>query len=189
MHVTHEEHDHGPVLPHSHASAGGAPVPLPVQGNVPGQFALLTAPMVHHQVFTVVRLRSGYDLAEVDTFLAHVETTLSLLWQDNARLRERLSTPPTGVGGETIAAARREARRIVAAAHEDAERLRGEAAAAADALAQAARLAIGERLDGVIADHGRHLHDTLRALLDDIVAPPPGETAAVRAHDDPAEPD
>lgn len=189
MHVTHEEHDHGPHLPHSHASVGGAPVPLPVQGNVPGQFALLTAPMVHHQVFTVVRLRSGYDLAEVDTFLAHVETTLSLLWQDNTRLRERLSAPPTGVEGETIAAAQREALRILAAAHEDAERLRGEAAAAADTLAQAARQAVEERLDSVITDHGRQLHHTLRALLDDLTTPPPEGTAAVHAHDDPAAPE
>jgi len=36
------------------------------------------------QAFSVVRLRSGYDLADADAFLARVETALSRLWQDNA---------------------------------------------------------------------------------------------------------
>ncbi|MEV1176105.1 DivIVA domain-containing protein, partial [Nonomuraea sp. NPDC049784] len=103
------------------------PVSLPVQVNGHGQSALLTAATVHNQVFSVVRLRSGYDLAEVDDFLARVETTLSRLWQDNAHLRERLAAGPAVPPGsadelaaaeqtaqETITAAQREAHQILA---------------------------------------------------------------------------
>ncbi|MFC4013662.1 DivIVA domain-containing protein [Nonomuraea purpurea] len=197
MHVEHEEHDHGPHLPHSHAAAEGATSPH-LQAVTPGHLALLTAAAVHHQVFTVVRLRAGYDLAEVDAFLARVETALSLLWQDNAQLRERLdaAAPPEASAGtealaaarrsaeETIAAAQHEARQILTAAHADAQQVRREAEAAADALAKAARQAVEDQLDELdraVTDQGRNLqqslHDQLaqvRAELNDLTMPSHG---------------
>ncbi|RSM95872.1 hypothetical protein DMB42_49215 [Nonomuraea sp. WAC 01424] len=182
MHSEHEDHDddhvHGPHSPHSHAAPDGVTSP-PLPANLPGQLALLTATAVHHQVFTVVRLRSGYDLAEVDAFLARVETTLSLLWQDNAQLRERVRATEVSTGAETLAAAHRaaqealeaaqhEARQILATAHRDAERLRQEAESAAGALTQATRQTLDEQLghlEHAITDQGRHLQHNLHTQL------------------------
>ncbi|MEU6782824.1 DivIVA domain-containing protein [Nonomuraea angiospora] len=168
-----------------------------------GQFAVLTAAAVHHQVFTVVRLRGGYDLAEVDAFLSRVETTLSLLWGDNAQLRERLAAdavaPPDASAGaevlaaahrsaeKTITAAQREARQIVAAAHAEAEQRRREAAAAADTLTQAARQAIDEQIDQLavaVTDQSRHLQGRLaelRTVLEDLTTPGHGVHEAAPA--------
>ncbi|WP_433511554.1 DivIVA domain-containing protein [Nonomuraea sp. CA-143628] len=202
MHVEHEDHDHHPHLPHSHAVAADGTTTSPVQAAGPGQLALLTAAAVHHQVFTVVRLRAGYDLAEVDAFLAGVETTLSLLWQDNTHLRERLAAAASQnsrstadvlaeaeqTGQETIRAARQEARQILAAAHAEAEQLQRQAAADADALTQATRLAYCEAIEAqvdqlgtVITDHSRQLQQSLhtqleqlRTLLDDLTTPSHG---------------
>ncbi|WP_433442948.1 DivIVA domain-containing protein [Nonomuraea sp. CA-141351] len=196
MHIKHEDHDHRLRLPFSHAIGDDTDM-LPVQAAGPGQLTLLTPAAVHHQVFTVVRLRAGYDLAEVDAFLASVETTLGLLWQDNAHLRERLANIPVPqipadllaeaeqTAQDTVEAAQQEARQILAEARADAERLRREAAAAADALTQAARLAYREAIeeqldqfDMVLSDHGRHLQNSLRAqlgrlrtVLEDIATP------------------
>ncbi|MEU5861693.1 DivIVA domain-containing protein [Nonomuraea sp. NPDC047529] len=187
MHAEHEDHDHesghdhGPHLPHSHAAQDGATSP-PFQTGPAGRLALLTSSAVHHQVFTVVRLRSGYDLAEVDAFLAQVETTLSLLWQDNAQLRERLgaappANTPTEAGvlaaahrsaQEALESAQQEARRILAEAHADAERLRREAASAADALTHATRQALDDqlgRLERAITEQGRNLQHNLHTQL------------------------
>ncbi|MFF0329031.1 DivIVA domain-containing protein [Nonomuraea angiospora] len=199
MHAEHDEHDHGPHLPHSHAAADSATSPS-LQAVMSGQLALLTAAAVHHQVFTVVRLRGGYDLAEVDAFLSRVETTLSLLWGDNAQLRERLAAnavapSDASAGAEVLAAAHRsaektitaaqhEARQILAAAHAEAEQRHREAAAAADSLTQAARQAIDEQIDQLVVavtDQSRHLQHTLhgrlaelRAVLDDLTTPSHG---------------
>ncbi|MGW4959081.1 DivIVA domain-containing protein [Nonomuraea sp. NPDC004186] len=186
MHAEHDEHDHGPHLPHGHAAPDGATSPS-LQAVMSGQFAVLTAAAVHHQVFTVVRLRGGYDLAEVDAFLSRVETTLSLLWGDNAQLRERLAAnavaPPDASAGaevlaaahrsaeKTITAAQREARQIIAAAHAEAEQRQREAAAAADTLTQAARQAIDEHIDRLtlaVTDQSRHLEHTLQGRLDEL---------------------
>ncbi|MEV4109751.1 DivIVA domain-containing protein [Nonomuraea sp. NPDC049695] len=191
MHVKHEEHDHRLQLPFSHA-VGDDPGALPVHAAGPGQLALLTPAAVHHQVFSVVRLRAGYDLAEVDAFLASVETTLGLLWQDNAHLRERLANIPVPpslslaeaerAAQETVETARQEARQILAEARAEAQRLRREAAAAAEALTRTARVAVEEQLDqfdAVLSHHGRQLQDSLRAQLGRLRG----------ALDDPATPD
>ncbi|MEV4360732.1 DivIVA domain-containing protein [Nonomuraea sp. NPDC049625] len=129
MHIEHEDHVYGLPIPHGHAVGDGF-VTVPAQAAGPGQLTLLTPTAVHHQVFTVVRLRAGYDLAEVDAFLSTVETTISLLWQDNAHLRERLAaaTPaPADMlaaaeesARETVKVARHEARQAVEAAREEA---------------------------------------------------------------------
>ncbi|MFI7222973.1 DivIVA domain-containing protein [Nonomuraea angiospora] len=130
MHIEHEDHVYGLPIPHGHAVGDGF-VTVPAQAAGPGQLTLLTPTAVHHQVFTVVRLRAGYDLAEVDAFLSTVETTISLLWQDNAHLRERLAaaTPaPADMlaaaeesARETIEAARQESREAVEAATREAQ--------------------------------------------------------------------
>ncbi|MFI9597006.1 DivIVA domain-containing protein [Nonomuraea sp. NPDC052265] len=210
MHAEHEEHDHGHEhdrglhLPHSHAALDGATTP-PLPAGPSGRLALLTASAVHHQVFTVVRLRSGYDLAEVDAFLAQVETTLNLLWQDNTQLRERLgaappASTPTDAGvlaaahrsaQEALESAQREARQILAEAHADAEHLRREATSAADALTHATRQALDEqigRLERAITEQGRSLQHNLhtqlghlRAALADLDTHGPPPTHA--AHD------
>ncbi|GAA3204783.1 DivIVA domain-containing protein [Nonomuraea helvata] len=183
MHVKHEEHDHRLQLPFSHA-VGDDSGALPVHAAGPGQLALLTPAAVHHQVFSVVRLRAGYDLAEVDAFLASVETTLGLLWQDNAHLRERLANipvPPSPsdtlaeaerAAQETVETARQEARQILAEARAEAQRVRREAAAVAEALARTARVAYREaveeqldQFDAALSHHGRQLQDSLRAQL------------------------
>ncbi|MFI7642590.1 DivIVA domain-containing protein [Nonomuraea sp. NPDC049400] len=182
MHIKHEEHDHRLRLPFSHAVDDAAT--LPVQAAGPGQLTLLTPTAVHHQVFTVVRLRAGYDLAEVDAFLAGVESTLGLLWQDNAHLRERLASLPVPpvpadmqaeaeqTAQETVEIARQEARQILAEARAEADRLRREAAAAAEALTRTAHLAYREvieeqldQFDTVLSDHGRQLQESLRGQL------------------------
>lgn len=216
MHIEHDDHGHPPHRPHTHAAATGDTHLLPAQAARPGQLALLTAAAVHHQVFTVVRLRAGYDLAEVDAFLARVETTLSLLWQDNTQLRDRLTSVPATPADtpstaemlaaaeqdaqETIKAARQEARQILAQAHTDAENLQREAAMAADALTQAARTAyreaIEEQVDQLataLTDHGRRLQQSLhtqlgqlRTLLDDLTTPSHGAHEASDLHSRPA---
>ncbi|MEU0164101.1 DivIVA domain-containing protein [Streptomyces iakyrus] len=50
----------------------------------------LTPEDVRNQVFTTVRLREGYDLSEVDSFLSRVEVVLSALLQQNAGLQSEL---------------------------------------------------------------------------------------------------
>jgi DivIVA domain-containing protein len=111
---------------------------------------LLTPAAVRNQVFGVVRLREGYDLAEVDTFLGMVEITLSALMRDNDELRGRLK--------EAVRLARKappppsaKAGRVVEIAHEAAERVVGMARQEADAiLAQARRQA--EELENEVVE-------------------------------------
>ena len=51
----------------------------------------LTSDDVAHRSFTPVRLREGYDMAEVDEFLDDVVATLDRLVGDNDRLRAELA--------------------------------------------------------------------------------------------------
>ncbi|MET7328352.1 DivIVA domain-containing protein [Nonomuraea sp. NPDC005650] len=193
MHIEHEDHVYGLPIPHGHTADGDGFVAVSAQAAGPGQLTLLTPTAVHHQVFSVVRLRAGYDLAEVDAFLSTVETTIGLLWQDNAHLRQRLAAavpaPADTLAAaeesaretvedarrearETVENARQEARQIMAEASAEAERLRLDAAAAAEALTRTARLAYQEaieeqlnQLDTVLTDHGRRLQDSLHTQL------------------------
>ncbi|MGW6499057.1 DivIVA domain-containing protein [Nonomuraea angiospora] len=148
MHIEHEDHVYGLPIPHGHAVGDGF-VTVSAQAAGPGQLTLLTPTAVHHQVFSVVRLRAGYDLAEVDAFLSTVETTISLLWQDNAHLRERLAaaTPAPAdmlAAAEesargTIEAARQESREAVEAATREAQETVGAARQEAQETVEAAR--------------------------------------------------
>lgn len=126
--------------------------------------APLTPDEVRNQVFTVGRLREGYNLSEVDAFLARVESTLTNLYRENAELRRRRSIDwrearPEARGGlppqprhsaaatvpgwqeqaasaTIIAAARQEAESILAEARQQAEALNYEALEQALALQQ-----------------------------------------------------
>ncbi len=56
----------------------------------------LTSEDVSRKKFTAVRLREGYDTAEVDAFLEEVEAELVRLTQENAELHIKLQTAQTG---------------------------------------------------------------------------------------------
>ncbi|MDP4824468.1 MAG: DivIVA domain-containing protein, partial [Candidatus Nanopelagicales bacterium] len=51
----------------------------------------LTPTEVHAQQFTTVRMRTGYDMDEVDAFLDVVEAEISRLLGDNDDLRAQLT--------------------------------------------------------------------------------------------------
>ncbi len=55
----------------------------------------LTPEDVHKKTFTPVRLREGYDMAEVDLFLDEVEAELSRLHAEDDDLRAKLATAST----------------------------------------------------------------------------------------------
>nr|WP_239091547.1 DivIVA domain-containing protein [Streptomyces sp. SID14478] len=112
---------------------------------LPGQVRpLLTPDDVHHKWFTTARLREGYDLGEVDSFLLDVEITLDRLYRDNAALRAERGSENSAVqhdpahasrvmaladtaAGQALAAACTEAGRIVGEAQDRAARIEQEA--------------------------------------------------------------
>ncbi|MEU7897500.1 DivIVA domain-containing protein [Nonomuraea sp. NPDC049152] len=175
-----------------------------------GNWTLLTPAEVQQQVFTAVRLREGYDLTEVDEFLSRVQTTLGLLWRDNAHLREQLAaalaTQPAPRPSDArvaaahraaegiVAAARRQSEEILAAAHDQAEPVRRDAAQADGAMLDDARLptrqAIEDQIDQInaaVAEHGRQLHRSLhdylaqiRRLQADLTPPRPAPSDSSR---------
>ncbi|MER7130072.1 DivIVA domain-containing protein [Streptosporangium saharense] len=86
---------------------------------------LLTPHDVRSKVFPTVRLREGYDLAEVDTFLGEVEFTLRRVLQDKQRLSVQLAAcrgaPEEEDGGaRVLARAQRAAEVMVAQAEQEA---------------------------------------------------------------------
>lgn len=91
---------------------------------------------VRAQVFTTVRLREGYDLAEVDAFLGQVEATLTRLLHERQELRQRpVSRDCGGEGaGRVLARAQEMADEMIAEAHEGAERILAAARASAATL-------------------------------------------------------
>ncbi|MEU6409203.1 DivIVA domain-containing protein [Microbispora sp. NPDC046933] len=127
--------------------------PVPFSGR-DGASRLLTPSDVRNQVFTVVRLREGYDLAEVDGFLGRVESALSRLLRENEELRSRLNTAARAAL-ETPPSPGERAARIVEVAEEAADRIVAMARKEADAIVTQAR----ERAEGL----GR---DTVERMLD-----------------------
>ncbi|MEV4254234.1 DivIVA domain-containing protein, partial [Spirillospora sp. NPDC049652] len=101
---------------------------------------MLTPSEVARKTFTTVRLREGYDLVEVNTFLADVESALTALHREIEGLRARPPESPEaaarvmGLAQETVDrlldAARREAAEIVERARERAGAVEEEARAA-----------------------------------------------------------
>ncbi|GII64737.1 hypothetical protein Skr01_48220 [Sphaerisporangium krabiense] len=145
---------------------------------------------VHHKVFSTVRFREGYDMAEVDGFLAQVEATLTGLLHERAVLTARLGAlPRSGDPSQTsagenvariVAVAQQAADQVIRDAHEQAAEIITQAHARADAVedAAAAAAAVRERdaatrhraamaeLDGLRSTRERRIHE-LYALTRD----------------------
>jgi DivIVA domain-containing protein len=181
-HRGHGEHDH------AHENVADPVSVLQLSSNLNGGGRLLTPHDVRNKVLPTVRLREGYDLAEVDTFLSEIESTLSRLFRENAQLSTRLTTadrtsrqisPSAGdsaarivvraqeAADEAIAAARQEADTIVARAHELAGAIEREAldkAAALERDSQEKHRQATETLDGAYVERQRRaeaLHELL----------------------------
>lgn len=173
---------------HGHAlvpTAEGMSVMRP--GSAGGGDRLLTPHDVRNKVFPTVRLREGYDLAEVDTFLGEVESTLIRVLWENERLNARLNAgraplqipPPAGDSAarivtraqrsadEAISLAEQEAGVIVTEARALAETIEREALDRAAALERDARekhRQATEALDSAYAVRQRMIDD-LQDLL------------------------
>jgi DivIVA domain-containing protein len=128
--------------------------------TVEGGGEWITPADVHNKVFSTVRLREGYDLGQVDTFLYEVETTLGGVLRENAALRARLNASRydstaaesasriVGLAQETadraVATAHEQARDILAAARDHAEAVRREAHDYGNRLRQSLEVQIGQ---------------------------------------------
>ncbi|MFC0556943.1 DivIVA domain-containing protein [Planotetraspora thailandica] len=183
-----EGHGHGhssvDVVESESAARGGA--------DLHGRTGLLSPAAVRNQVFTVVRLREGYDLAEVDRFLGHVETTLSRVLRDNEELRakqdqiEQNAQRASSLGDSavriveiaqeaadrTMAMAQEEAQAVLARAREEAETVESDALGRAALLQREARDSQREvlerRVEGVhafVAELAARLRDNLDAEM------------------------
>lgn len=168
-------HDHGPD--HGHAVLDVADRAAPPHRDPPGISGLLTPAAVRNQVFKVVRLREGYDLAEVDRFLGLMEATLISVLRDNENLRARAAEQgeSQAFAGEsaarivdvaqeaadrTLALAHEEARAILARARQQAEQVEHAALDMAAALQREARGIPRE----VLASHIHSLHTFIAAF-------------------------
>ncbi|MFE3448798.1 DivIVA domain-containing protein [Nonomuraea sp. NPDC059194] len=160
----HEGHDH----------AGGATTHLhPTLYRRGG--ALLTPAEVHHQVFTTVRFREGYDLAEVDAFLGQVEVTINTILRENTELSAQLAAaqairPGSAAVGDSAA-------RIVAVAQEAADQALSDARGMAEQILAEAR-AQADTLLGEAAQMNREAAENLqrsRNRVRNILQMPVGE--------------
>jgi DivIVA domain-containing protein len=158
-----EGHGHG----HGHDTEvlEGDPIPF---GSPDGASRVLTPTDVRNQVFTVVRLREGYDLAEVDGFLGRVESALGRLLRENKELKTRLAAA-TSAALDAPPPPGDRAARIVQVAEEGADRLIATARKEADAIVAQAR----ERAEGLgrdtldrILELQRQAQNTRREVLD-----------------------
>lgn len=134
MHDGHGGHQQPP------ASVAEAPTTIiEIDPDISAGRALLTPAEVRNKVFTTVRLREGYDLAQVDTFLDQVETTLTTVLGEVARLKTRLNhsqqTPPAASerASRIVALAQDAADRAITSAHEEAREIVRAARAEAEA--------------------------------------------------------
>ncbi|WP_436762956.1 DivIVA domain-containing protein [Streptosporangium sp. V21-05] len=144
----------------------------------------LSPAAVRNQVFTVVRLREGYDLAEVDTFLGQVETAFTVLVQENAELYARATAAEraarqAGPAEERVtrvmAMAQDSADRMLAAAERQAEVIVAQARDRAAVLRQEVHASCGQELErrteefnAFAADYGDRLRRSLQAQVDQL---------------------
>ncbi|GAA4203948.1 hypothetical protein GCM10022252_62340 [Streptosporangium oxazolinicum] len=176
----HDEHGHAPAsrneIDHTPTS--------PLGPGLSAGTGRLSPAAVRNQVFTVVRLREGYDLAEVDTFLAHVETTLTMLVQENAELHVRATAAEraarqAGSAEERVtrimAMAQEGADRTLAAAEQQAEVIVAKARDRAAVLRQEVHASCGQELErrteefnAFAADYGDRLRRGLQAQVDQL---------------------
>lgn len=149
-HGAHAGHDH----PHPHAETATV-LRLPADGR------LLSPADVRNKVFTTVRVREGYDMAQVDDFLDQVEGALDRLLRENTELKTRPAQSPKGESApQIIALAQEAAERAVAMAKEQARNIVAEAHGRAE-VAQREALTYGDRIREGLQDQIRQL----RALL------------------------
>ncbi|GAA0396811.1 hypothetical protein GCM10009530_55490 [Microbispora corallina] len=161
------------------------------------RLGLLSPAAVRNQVFSVVRLREGYDLAEVDTFLGLVEITLTTLVHDNEDLRGRLraavqagrqARTESATAGRVVEIAHEAAERVVTLARQEAEAILAEARQQAEGLEresleravalqrevrQSQREALDRRIDDLqefIDDFGSRLRESLNGEPDHLEA-------------------
>ncbi|GAA4585740.1 hypothetical protein GCM10023194_29280 [Planotetraspora phitsanulokensis] len=133
-----EDHGHG----HGHSADAASNESTARALDPQGPDGLLNPVAVRNQVFTVVRLREGYDLAEVDAFLGLVETALTTILQQNQELRGRSlrtdEAPQPIPSGDSatriIELAHETAARTVAKAHQEANTILSQARARAEQL-------------------------------------------------------
>ncbi|GHH69805.1 hypothetical protein GCM10017673_20870 [Streptosporangium violaceochromogenes] len=188
MSEEHRRHgqEHVPVIVVADESVTEQGLGLHVGGN-----ATLTPADVRNKVFTTVRLREGYDLAEVDTFLGQVEVALCRTLQENADLNARLkeavarapqhtaqhTARPAGDGSPRIVAPVQEAaEREIAKAREEAGRLVAEAYVRAEAVER-------EALDRAEVFESE-VHERHRAAVDNLNATRAELSALVRDYGD-----
>jgi DivIVA domain-containing protein len=164
MHEGHGQHDH-----EHHGMAeetSQVPYPMRLVSHTCGG-GWLTPAQVRGQVFSTVRLREGYEMGEVDTFLDRVEATLGAVLADNQDLRGRLSlaeqaaaravaqaaqaTQPGGDAGRIVALAQQAADQAITAAQEEATAIVARARERAETVVQQA------------LDHGTHMRESLQA--------------------------
>ncbi|MDP4505396.1 DivIVA domain-containing protein [Nonomuraea turcica] len=154
MHPDQDGHDHAPTEVLDERQ---------VRTYLTSPAKVLDPTAVRNQVFTVVRLREGYDLTEVDAFLGHVEASLGVLLRENAELSARNTSDARSKADSAriIALAQETADRAVAAARQEADRITREARDRAEALVE-------ESLDQAAAQQAleRQVHSLSRSVTD-----------------------
>jgi DivIVA domain-containing protein len=129
----------------------------------------LTPADVRNKVFATVRLREGYDMAQVDTFLDQVEAAFTRVLQENAALRARpgKSRQPAVLAGagapHIVALAQEAADRAIAMAQEEAREIVAEANGRAEAAKREA-LSYGGRIREGLQRQIRQLQTLLTEL-------------------------
>jgi DivIVA domain-containing protein len=180
----------------AHADAIDNPPAFPLGAGLSAGASRLSPAAVRNQVFTVVRLREGYDLAEVDTFLGHVETTFTMLVQENTELRAQAlaaehARPTQENAARIMAMAQDSAERVLAAADQQAQAILTQARDRAVVSPQESHALCRQELErqveefnAFIADYNHRLQhrlrtqvDQLRSLLDELTIP--GESIAL----------
>lgn len=163
-HGSHEGHGHeGHGHAHPSAAEPASVVHLDVNGGS------LTPADVRNKVFATVRLREGYDMAQVDTFLDQVETALTRVLQENAALRarpDRSRRPAASAGAgapHIVALAQEAADRAIAMAQEEAREIVAEANGRAEAAKREA-LSYGGRIREGLQRQIRQLQALLTEL-------------------------
>jgi DivIVA domain-containing protein len=173
MHDGHAKHDH-----EHHGRAEGtpeAPYPLRLAPHSCGG-GWLTPAEVRSQVFSTVRLREGYEMGQVDTFLDKVEATLGAVLADNQDLRAQLTfaerataravaqaAQPGGDAGRIVALAQQAADQAITAAQEEAATIVARARERAEAVVQQA-LDQGAQMRESLQAQARQLQSLLREL-------------------------
>jgi DivIVA domain-containing protein len=162
------------VRPVAHTCGGGWLTPAEVRG----------------QVFATVRLREGYEMGEVDTFLDKVEATLNAVLADNQDLRTQLTLAeqavaraaahaaqapqPGGDAGRIVAIAQQAADQAITAAQQEAATIVARARERAEVIAVQA-LHQGTQMRESLKAQARQLQSLLHELEAGDDAPPAGQ--------------